>query len=100
MTRSPTPTRPRLALISRIVAAVIGGYALASVFSIFLSYLLPSELPEAVLGATLFSFAIYTAAIIWVFAAASATRAWLGLLIPGALMGGLSCALQFAGSAA
>ncbi|MBR0564958.1 DUF3649 domain-containing protein [Azoarcus sp. L1K30] len=99
MSPHPTQTRPRLALISRIVAALIGGYALASVFSIFLSHLLPSELPEAVLGATLFSFAIYTAAIIWVFAAASAARAWLGLLIPGALMGLLSCAMQFAGSA-
>ena len=99
MTISPTRARPRLALISRIVAALIGGYALASVFSIFLSFLLPSALPEAVLGATLFSFAIYTAAIIWVFAAASAVRAWLGLLIPGALMGLLSFALQLAGSA-
>lgn len=100
MPLSLTGPSPRLALISRIVAAVIGGYALASVFSIFLSYLLPSELPEAVLGATLFSFAIYTAAIIWVFAAASAARAWLGLLIPATLMGLLSCVMRFAGSAA
>ncbi len=100
MTVPLTAPRPRLALISRIVAAVIGGYALASVFSIFLSYLLPAALPEAVLGATLFSFAVYTAAIIWVFAAASATRAWLGLLIPGAVMAALSLLLQLTGGAA
>lgn len=92
--------RPRCALLSRIVAAVFGGYALASVFSIFVSHLLPAELPEAVLGATLFSFAVYTAAIVWVFAAASATRAWLGLLIPGALMGALAFAMQIGGGAA
>jgi hypothetical protein len=37
------------------------------------------------------SFAVYTVAIVWVFAARSATTAWLGLLIPG-----LVCALILA----
>lgn len=96
----PSPAHPHLALGSRVLAAVGGGYALASVFSIWLSYLLPAELPEAVLGATLFSFAVYTAAVIWVFAAASATRAWLGLLLPGAAMGLMAAALQLGGAAA
>lgn len=96
----PSPARPRLALGSRVLAAVVGGYALASVFSIWLSYLLPAELPEAVLAATLLSFAVYTAAIVWVFAAASAARAWLGLLLPGAAMGLLAVALHFSGAAA
>lgn len=100
MTAPLASPHPRLGLFSRIVAAVIGGYALASVFSIFFSYLLPAALPEAVLGATLFSFAIYTAAVIWVFAAANATRAWIGLLLPGAVMAGLAILLHFSGGAA
>lgn len=84
------PPGCRLAQLSRVLAAVLGGYGLASVATIFLSHVLPASLPEAVLGATLFSFAIYTAAIIWVFAAASAARAWIGLLLPATLMAALS----------
>lgn len=99
MTLRIAPRQARRALISRIVAAVVGGYLLSSVFSIFLSYLLPSSLPEAVLGATLFSFAIYTAAVVWGFAAPSATRAWGGLLIPGLAMGVLSFGMHVAGGA-
>ena len=100
MTQLIAPPRPRLALLSRVVAAVIGSYALASVSTIFLSDLFPSSLPEAILGASLFSFAVYTAAIVWVFAAASASRAWLGLLLCGVLLGVASCALQLAGGGA
>jgi len=94
------PPRHRLALLSRILAAALGGYLLASVSTVFLSFVLPAVLPEAVLGATLFSFAIYTAAIVWVFAARSATRAWLGLLLPGGALAALAGALHLAGSAA
>lgn len=84
------PPGYRPAMFSRVLAAVVGGYGLASVATIALSHLLPSSLPEAVLGATILSFAIYTAAIIWVFAAASAARAWIGLLLPATLMAALS----------
>lgn len=94
------PPHKRLALSSRVVAAVIGGYLLASFSTIFLSFILPSSLPEAVLGATLFSFAIYTAAIVWVFAARNATRAWLGLLLPGSSLAAASFILYLAGAAA
>lgn len=95
-----TPPRHRLALLSRVLAAVLGGYLLASVSTVFLSFVLPAALPEAVLGATLFSFAIYTAAIVWVFAARSTTRAWLGLLLPGGALAALAGALYLAGAAA
>lgn len=100
MTSPLAPPRHRLALLSRLLAAVFGGYLLASVSTVFLSFVLPAVLPEAVLGATLFSFAIYTAAIVWVFAARSATRAWLGLLLPGGALAALAGALHLAGSAA
>lgn len=36
--------------------------------------------------ATLLSFTIYTCAVLWVFATSSALRAWLGLLIPCAVI--------------
>jgi hypothetical protein len=36
---------------------------------------------QAVLTGMLASFAIYAAAVIWVFAARSAGRAWAGLLV-------------------
>lgn len=100
MSASIAPPCPRLALLSRVTAAVIGGYAFASVGTLFLSHLLPASPPEAVLGATLFSFAIYTAAVIWVFAAATPLRAWLGLLLPGLALGALSCVLHLARGAA
>ena len=78
---------------------MIGGYLLASVSTVFLSFVLPSSLPEAVLGASLASFAIYTAAIVWVFAARTAPRAWLGLLLPGVGLAAAAFVLHLAGAA-
>ena len=71
------PTGP---LISRIVAALFGGYALAALSSVAV-LALPLSKPQAVLTGMLASFAIYTGAVIWVFAVRSALRAWAGLVI-------------------
>jgi hypothetical protein len=46
---------------------------------------------DAVMASTLFSFTVYTCAVLWVFAARSAARAWLGLLLPAAM---LACAVH------
>ena len=67
-------------LISRIVAALFGGYALAALFSVAV-LALPLSKPQAVLTGMLASFAIYAGAVIWVFAVRSALKAWAGLLI-------------------
>jgi Protein of unknown function (DUF3649) len=67
-------------LISRIVAALFGGYALAALSSVAV-LALPLSKPQAVLTGMLASFAIYTGAVIWVFAVRSALRAWAGLVI-------------------
>jgi hypothetical protein len=72
--------RSRGPLISRIVAAVLGGYALAALSSVAV-LALPLSKPQAVLTGMLASFAIYTAAVIWVFAVRSALKAWAGLII-------------------
>ncbi len=77
----------RLAVASRVVAAVLGGYVFANVIAIFLSEVLPMPRASAVLAMTLASFALYAAAAIWVFAARTAMRAWLGLAVPSGVLG-------------
>ena len=67
-------------LISRIVAALFGGYALAALSSVAV-LALPMSKSQAVLSGMLASFAIYAAAVIWVFAVRSALRAWVGLIV-------------------
>lgn len=80
----------RWAVASRAVAAVVGGYAFAAVAGVFLARVLPMPRADAVLAMTLASFAIYAAAAIWVFAARTAVRAWLGLLVPTLVLGAAS----------
>lgn len=83
-----TPRAMRLArrvlaqmpLVSRIVAAVFGGYALAALTSVA-TLALPMARSEAVFTGMVASFLVYAGAVIWVFAVRSATRAWVGLLI-------------------
>jgi hypothetical protein len=70
-------------LISRIVAALFGGYALAALASVA-ALALPLSKPQAVLTGMLASFLIYAGAVIWVFAVRSALKAWMGLLIAAA----------------
>lgn len=67
-------------LLSRIVAAVFGGYALAALGSVA-ALALPMDKTQAVITGALASFAIYAGAVVWVFALRSARRAWAGLLI-------------------
>jgi len=70
-------------LISRIVAALFGGYALAALSSVAVLSL-PMSKPQAVLTGMLASFLIYAGAVIWVFAVRSTLKAWAGLIIAAA----------------
>ncbi len=72
-------------IVSRIVAAVFGGYALAALSSVAV-LALPLSKPQAVLTGMLASFAIYAAAVIWVFAVRTARKAWIGLMIVAAAL--------------
>lgn len=67
-------------LLSRIVAALCGGYALAALTSVAM-LALPMARTEAVLAGLLLSFLVYAGAVVWVFAVRSARRAWAGLLL-------------------
>lgn len=68
------------ALVSRIAAALFGGYALAALASVA-TLALPMSKPQAVLTGMLLSFVVYAGAVIWVFAVRNAWRAWAGLLV-------------------
>ncbi|MGO2009476.1 DUF3649 domain-containing protein [Vreelandella alkaliphila] len=74
-------------VVSRIVAAILGGYAMAHAVPIMLLALWPIPRSEAVMWAAQLSFVVYLCAIIWVFAMRSATRAWLGLAVSSAICG-------------
>lgn len=66
-------------LIARVVAAIVGGYALAVLLSVA-ALALPVAPSERVFIGMMASFLAYTGAVIWVFAVRSAARAWVGLL--------------------
>lgn len=77
---------PWLPTFSRSVAAIVGGYAFASVLTAFLALTLPLARSQAVLAAMLIAIAAYACAAMWVFATSSATRAWIGLAVPTLVM--------------
>jgi len=76
---------------SRVLAAVLGGYALTSLFTAALAWLMlrlvdyPAN--DARFIATMGSFAVYAVVALWVFAVRSATRAWVGLAMGMAVLG-------------
>ena len=63
-----------------MAAALFGGYALAA-FASMAALALPGPKTEGVLWGMLASFIVYACAVIWVFAARTAGRAWTGLAI-------------------
>jgi len=77
----------RLAVVSRIAAAAVGGYILASLCSITLSELLPLARADAVITGMMLSFLVYAATVIACFACRTATRAWLGVLTGAVVIG-------------
>ena len=72
--------RRAVAVASRVVAAVFAGYLLISLTTVLLGHLLPGPRADAVLTATMLSFALYAALIVWIFAARSERTVWRGLI--------------------
>ena len=77
--------RHSLDVAARTLLAIAGGYALTALATASLALLLPLPRAQAVLTATMVSFALYCAVVIGAFTAASAGRAWLGTLACAAL---------------
>lgn len=72
---------------SRALAAIVGGYTVAALSASALAVFLPLPRADATLTGTMLSFLVFACAVIWVFAARNATRAWLGLVLPAAALG-------------
>lgn len=102
MKTSHVDWRYRLAIASRTVAAVGGGYVLAAGLAGALSLLLAQCMPrvEAVLTATMLAWVMYAVAAGWAFYARTAWGAWGGTLLPALLLGACAMAPQWTGAAA
>lgn len=79
--------RHRLGVFSRVVAAILGGYALAALTSVVATLAYSADRDEAIAAAAAPAYVVFAAAVLWCFAAGTAWRAWLGLIGPGALLG-------------
>lgn len=77
----------RLAVFSRVLAAIVGGYVLAALCTAVIAQVLPMAKADAVMTATMLAFIIYACAVIWVFAARDALRAWIGIALPSLVVG-------------
>lgn len=88
-------------LLSRIAAALLGGYALSWSVAALLAAILPATLTldrvEAVLIGGLAAFPVHVGAAIWCFASPSPARAWAGLA-PALPLTGLAFMLAPAGA--
>lgn len=84
-------------IASRVLAASVGGYAVAALVSSALTLALVrmggAARADAVVWASVCSFALYTGVAIGVFAARSAGRAWAGLALAAAVAAGALLAL-------
>ncbi len=77
--------RPWLGVLSRSLAAIVGGYALATTTSMFLALVLPLPRSQAVLTGMLVAIVLCACAALWAFATRTALRAWAGIVLPAAL---------------
>ena len=84
------PVSYRLAVTSRVLAAVVGGYVVAALASVSLTLWLPLPRAEAVVTGMMSSFLAYLCAVLWCFACRTAWQAWLGLMVPSAVLAAVS----------
>ncbi|MFL1516624.1 DUF3649 domain-containing protein [Pseudomonas prosekii] len=94
---SMLPVSYRLAVTSRVLAAVVGGYIVAALASVSLSLWLPMARAEAVVTGMMTSFLTYLVAVLWCFACRSAWKAWLGMLVPSVVLGAISALAYWMG---
>lgn len=89
--------RAAVHVVSRVAAALAGGYALvwgAVALIITLGTALGLDFHTAETLANLLAFPFYLAALLWAFAAASLARVWMVLLGGGAAASGAAWLLQ------
>nr|WP_306175534.1 MULTISPECIES: DUF3649 domain-containing protein [unclassified Stenotrophomonas] len=76
--------RPWLGVLSRSLAAIFGGYALAATCSMFFAVALPIARGQAVLTGMMVAIVLCACAALWAFATRTALRAWVGIALPTA----------------
>ena len=94
---SPSLLRYHVAVASRALAAIGGGYLLSAACAATgarAMVWLGVERADAALGSTLLAFIIYAVAAMWAFGCASAWRAWAVIGLPGAGLGLLAWVLS------
>ncbi|MDD2054592.1 DUF3649 domain-containing protein [Pseudomonas putida] len=91
------PIAYRLAVTSRVLAAVVGGYVLAALVSVCMALLLPMAPAEAVVSGMLSSFVVYLLAVLWCFACRTPRLAWLGLMLPASVLATLAALAYWLG---
>ena len=79
----------RMDVLARALAAVGLGYGLTAIVTGLGARHLPMQPAQAVLTATVLSFAIYAAVIVWAFSAKSTLKVWLWLGAACLVLGGL-----------
>ncbi|NRD74849.1 hypothetical protein HQQ94_16805 [Shewanella sp. VB17] len=72
-------------ILSRSLAAIIGGYFVAATACGLLSIALPLPTAESVLSAMMLSFIFYVAAALWSFSVKKSGQAWRDLLSTSAI---------------
>lgn len=100
-TATPAPARlpqwllrPWLGVLSRSVAAIGGGYALASTTCLLMALALPLPRSQAVLIGMMSGIVVCACAALWAFAVRSAWKAWAGIALPALLMYAVAALLQ------
>jgi hypothetical protein len=78
-------TRPWLGVLSRSLAAIVGGYALAATCAMFFAVALPIARAQAVLTGMLVAIVLCACAALWAFATRTALRAWIGIATPATM---------------
>ncbi len=84
-------------IVSRVCAALIGGYFAASASSMLLARVVPLPKDGATATAILSTPILYLVAIIWAFSAPSPSRAWVILVVVALIAGGLTWCLVIVG---
>ncbi len=84
------PVAYRLAVTSRVLAAVVGGYLMASLAAVCLALWMPVSRADAVITGMMSSFVFYLLAVIWCFACRTAGRAWFGVMLASAMFATLA----------
>lgn len=73
-------------VFSRVLSAIFVGYLFTSLVTALLAVSLPMAKPDAVLVATMLSFAFYAGAVMWIFTVKRWWRSWSDLLLLSALV--------------